>query len=203
MAFLAILGLSGLMPQSIKDEAPLQSLPYLKMARLCMRVEFHLVTALTIYLLITEPPVAGKNAQNPHPEYHKWRNSSFEQGVPENTPESAKQGLQFPPRPTTFSLPIRRQLDHISAKAQAQHLQPHPHPHPHPHPRPPIPSPTPAMGKLKYNIHAPPFTSAYRKYDDPAKSGQYYSSVATKSRSQALILWAALFERCKSKTSRP
>lgn len=160
-----------------------------------MKAKFYLVQALTISLFITEPPVAGKNAQNPHPEYHKWRNSSFEQGVPENAaPESAKQGLQFPPRPATFSLPIRRQLDHISAKAQAQHLQPQPRPRNH--------SPTPAAGKIKYNIHAPPFTSAYRKYDDPAKPGQLCWSIAPLFRFQVWIFGAGLCERCRSKIFR-
>lgn len=126
--------------------------------------------------------MAGKNAQNPHPEYHNWRNSFFEQGVPESTPESAKQGPQFPPRPA-FPLPIRRQLDHISAKARLQSQQ-----------RPPNQSPTPVTGKLKYNIHATPFTSAYQKYNDPTKPGQYYQLIATEFRYQAWILWVAHFE---------
>ncbi|KAL8792485.1 MAG: hypothetical protein Q9195_004941 [Heterodermia aff. obscurata] len=112
----------------------------------------------------TEPPVAGKNAQSSHPEYTKWRNSSFEQGVPEKTPESAKKGT----RSTTFSLPIRRQLDHISAKAQAQHLQAQQF---QANQRPLNQSPTPGTGKGKWNIHAAPFTSACQKYDDPGKPG--------------------------------
>ena len=69
--------------------------------------------------------------------------------------------------------PLARHMnDHISAKAQAQHLQPH-----QPHPRAPNQSPTPAGGKIKFNIHAPPFTSAYRKFDDPAKPDSFCSSI--------------------------
>lgn len=134
--------------------------------------------ALTISSVVTGPPVAGKNATNPHPEYHNWRNSAHEGGI-EYTPGPVKSSPHIAARPEV-SLPLRQQIEHIHTKAQSHgyHLPLRPHNQPPPRSlnqsqnRPPIQPATPIMGQFNYNVDVQPFSSAHRKVEEANRPGK-------------------------------
>ena len=137
-----------------------------------------LAVALTISSVITGPPVAGKNATNPHPLYHNWRNSPNEGGV-EYTTRPASPSPQIAARPEV-PLPLRQQIDWIRTKAAHSHNFHHP-PRPHNQSSPrhfnhsqigPIPPATPTMGHSSHNVNAQPFSSAHHKVEGATQPGE-------------------------------
>ncbi|KAG7009547.1 hypothetical protein G7Y79_00002g006620 [Physcia stellaris] len=123
------------------------------------------------------PPVAGKNATNPHPQYHNWRNSSNEGGV-EYATRPASPSPQITTRPEV-PFPLRQQIDRIRTKAA--HSQNFYHP-----PRPqnqssqigPIPPATPTMGHASHNVNAQPLSSPYHKVEEATQPGPSMTSPA-------------------------